>query len=78
MAEAAECCILGICCDPTLPRQALADQLDAEIPGLNAQKSMEIATFILAHYDLAPKGLLSPLLDYVAAEAREYPYRQSV
>jgi hypothetical protein len=77
MMEEQECCILGICCDPSLRRQALADKIHAEVSGINAAKALDIAEFIYDHYDLAPHGLFMPLADVIAAEAREYPYKQS-
>jgi hypothetical protein len=77
MMEAQECCILGICCEPTLAVRTLAEKIDAEVSGINASKAMDIAVFIHAHYDLAPKGMIQPLIDLVAAEAREYPYRNA-
>ena len=77
--EQEECCILGICCDPQLRRAALAEKLQRackKVPITPAQ-AIEVADWILDTYDLAPHGLLMPLVDYVAAEAREYPYQQS-
>ncbi len=74
--EATECCILGICCAEQKRIQALADQLQATVHPLNAAQALAVATFIRATYDLAPKGMIQPLIDLVAAEAREYPYQQ--
>jgi len=72
--EAQECCILGICCDDQARIQALADKIQVGT-NLNAHQSLEAATFIRATYDLVPKGMIQPLLDLVAEEAREYPYQ---
>lgn len=66
------CCILEICCGGEERLNALAKKIQDETP-LNAQHARTIATWILAHYDLAPKGLLSPLIRFVAENAREYP-----
>lgn len=76
MAEAQECCILGICCDPTLRLDALAMKLQDELK-MNKNLSEATAAWIRQNYDLTPKGLIQPLIDYVAAEAREYPCQQS-
>ena len=75
--EEQECCILGICCEPGLAQDTLATQLHDAVQGLSLPHATAVAAFIRAHYDLAPKGYLQPLLDLVATEAREYPYRQS-
>jgi hypothetical protein len=72
--EQQECCILGICCDDTTRIQALADKMQASTH-LNAHQALEAATFIRQTYDLVPKGMIQPLIDLVAAEAREYPYQ---
>jgi hypothetical protein len=72
--EAQECCILGICCDDTKRVQALADKIQAGTH-LNAHQALEAATLIRATYDLAPKGMIQPLIDLSATEAREYPYQ---
>jgi hypothetical protein len=73
MPEQEECCILSICCEPTKARDMLAAKLQAEIP-LNKKDAAAVAAFIMEHYDLAPHGLFKPLRDYIANEAREYPY----
>jgi len=72
--EQQECCILGICCDEPKRVQALADKIAMET-SLNAHQALTAASFIRQTYDLAPKGTLQPLIDLVAAEAREYPYQ---
>ena len=74
MAEAEECCVLQICCEPTLAMRTLADQIQMATH-LNVHQALEAATFIRATYDLVPKGMIQPLIDLIAAEAREYPYR---
>ncbi len=81
MPEEAECCVLSICCDAQLRRAALATMLINEAVKRHQAISTELAAlladFILDTYDLAPHGLLTPLIEYVAAEAREYPYRKA-
>lgn len=72
--EQEECCILGICCEETKRVDALAAKMLAELH-VNTHQAAEIAAWIRAHYDLAPKGTIQPLIDLVAAEAREYPYQ---
>ena len=73
--EQEECCILGICCDKKLRREALAEKLTRELE-LDPTLAATVADFIIDTYDLAPHGMLMPLVDYVAEEAREYPYQQ--
>ena len=72
--EQQECCILGICCEDVKRIKALADKIESNTH-LNAHQAFEAASFIRATYDLAPLGMLQPLIDLVAAEAREYPYQ---
>jgi hypothetical protein len=73
--EDPENCILGICCNPTRRRAALAMRLAAEVPHLNTNQAAAVADWINNNYDLAPKGLLDPLKENIAANAREYPYQ---
>lgn len=72
--EQTECCILGICCDDVKRVDALAQKL-ADETSLNEHQAEVAAQFMRDHYDLAPKGTIQPLIDLVAAEAREYPYQ---
>lgn len=73
--EAQECCILGICCDDQKRIQALADKIQTGSgQHLNDTQALAVATFIRATYDLAPKGMIQPLIDLVTEEAHEYPY----
>jgi transglutaminase-like putative cysteine protease len=73
--EEQECCILGVCCDVTLRIEGLAEKIHDDLH-LPAPQAMAVAQWIRDHYDLTPKGLIQPLIDYVAAEAREYPYQK--
>ncbi len=77
--EQEECCILGICCDPKLRREALATKLQRDVKHypLTPEQATEVADVIMDSYDLAPHNLLMPLIEYVAEEAREYPYQKS-
>ena len=73
MSEQQECCIIGACCDKHKRVERLAEYI-AEDLGFSAEDSERIAKFIRANYDLAPVGLIQPLIDAVAEMAREYPY----
>lgn len=70
------CCILGVCCPPGSEEQvkalasALADGLDWK-PGGPA--SIEVATWILTHFDLAPAGTLQSFKNIIAEMARKHP-----
>lgn len=72
--EDVENCILGICCDATRRRSALAMRLTTELK-LNDKQASDVADWVNVNYDLAPKGLLEPLAQHYAALAREYPYQ---
>lgn len=73
--EDPENCILGICCDAKRRRAALAMRLHAEVPHLGQKDADAVADWINTNYDLAPKGLLNPLKENIAANARAYPYQ---
>ncbi len=68
-----ECCVIGLCCEPTKAQSTFADQLQAAVH-LNKHDAEAVAAFVIGHYDLAPHGLFKPLMDRIAEEAREYPY----
>lgn len=72
--EGPECCILEICCGGREQVEALAGKL-VTADGLNERQAMVAAEWILARYDLAPKGSLEQLKRTVAKLARTYPGR---
>lgn len=81
MDDQQACCILEICCggDPALSRQALADYLLSELgkqhgPPVTPEMALAIATIIKSYFDLAPKGLITPLIQFTAEMARRLPY----
>ena len=57
------CCILGVCCPPGSAEQmdALAKEL-TKGAGTDHAQSKAVAALILEHFDLAPKGTVTPLL----------------
>ncbi len=73
MSNGEVCCILGICCPPDEARQKLIDEmLKRSVMTLGSKPDVEAhADYILETFDLAPKGLLQPLVDYVALHARK-------
>jgi hypothetical protein len=74
--EQEACCIIGACCDKQKRIQALADKMVADL-GTTAADALTIATWIRANWDLAPAGLLQPVIDNVAANVRAYPEYES-
>lgn len=72
--EDIENCILGICCNPMRRRDALAQRLEDEVH-LNKNQAKAVADWINDMFDLAPKDMLQPLYQYIAALARQYPYQ---
>lgn len=53
------CCLLGVCCPPQERRDALVAKLSECIGGLNTdeEKAEAAADWIVARYDLVPKGV---------------------
>lgn len=72
--EDMENCILGICCDATRRRSALAKRLHDELH-LSPEHAAAVADWMNDNYDLAPHGMLQPMAQYFAALARAYPYQ---
>lgn len=70
--EGPECCILEICCGGEEQVEALAMKIVAGT-SLPKPKAMEVAQWVIAHYDLAPYGSLVDLKRNIAALARAYP-----
>lgn len=68
-------CILGVCCEPDGPKQqkAMTAWLERKTM-LSHHEAKGVAMALLLGWDFAPKGLLQPFKDYVAARAREFPY----
>ena len=54
------CCVLCICCGDDKAMMALTKAL--ETAGLNTTEAANAAAYVLAHWDLGPKGLVQPLL----------------
>jgi hypothetical protein len=75
--EQEACCIIGACCDKQKRIQALADQIQADLTAkgihITDAVAMAMATAIRTRYDLAPAGLLQPLIDNVSENVRAYP-----
>ena len=64
-------CVLEVCCDASSEAQyeALAQMLTHDL-GPAPHKPEAVATWVLQHFDLAPKGSLSALKREVARLAR--------
>lgn len=65
------CCILGICCPPASAQQheALEKEMVKDLK-CSADDAKKHAAWTLKHFDLAPKGTLSPLIAEVARMAK--------
>lgn len=75
MSNGEVCCILGICCPPAQVRPKLIAELQ-KVSGYDDDACGKAADFLLTRFDFAPKGMIQPLIDMVAAMARATP-RQS-
>ncbi len=69
MSNGEVCCILGICCTPA---EAHA-KLSSEFVKLGAPQEYadKCAAYVKDTFDLAPKGLIAPLYEYVQAHSRK-------
>ncbi len=74
MSNGEVCCILGICCPPESGAQenALTHEIIKDL-GWELTEAQEMARWIVGRFDLAPRGLLAPLLAEVADQARKHP-----
>lgn len=72
MANGEVCCILGVCCPPAAVRDRLVAEI-AQVSGYDAAGCGPIADWLLARFDLAPKGSIQPLIAQIAAMARAHP-----
>ena len=69
-------CILAVCCPPDSDgqRRALAEEIEAAFPaqlGGSGEFPLELASWVLKNFDLAPKGSLQAFKDEIARLARE-------
>ena len=66
------CCILGVCCPPGSDRQvdALAKEMHKDL-GVDASECGRYARWVLKHFDLAPKGTVTPLIVAAAKLQRD-------
>lgn len=67
------CCILQVCCPPERAKKALADEI-AKTTGDGVLTPELVADFIIDTFDLAPKGLLQPLLKRAGDLAKAHPH----
>lgn len=66
-------CLLAICCPPERGVEVMAKWLVKE--GVDANAAEAAATCICETFDLAPKGMLQPLIQEVARLARGANYK---
>jgi hypothetical protein len=66
-------CIFAVCCPPESESQiaALAEEMGNGMSSAKGESYEDIARWVLATYDLAPKGSLQPLKDAIRDYARE-------
>ncbi len=82
MSNGEVCCILGICCPPDAARAKLAEQLGRSMAatrgtvvspsgGVPTAYAEAAADYVLSNFDLAPKGTLQPLVDYIVSHVKK-------
>lgn len=64
------CCILGVCCDAALSRDALVTQLTKV--GSDHEYAEKCADYLLATFDLAPHGSLVAFKAYMRTHAKPH------
>ena len=67
------CCILGVCCPPNSNRQssALAGEMVKDGVCGEVKEAKAIAEWLFEHFDLGPKGTVTPLLQAGAKLQRD-------
>lgn len=67
-------CLLEICCNPLRSEEALVHFFEkyCQLPNVEARKA---AKGVREYFDLGPKGLVTPLLQYAAKLARGADYK---
>lgn len=72
MSNGEVCCILGVCCPPAERKIKVSPILEADL-GLTATQAEAVWDWFDSRVDFAPKGLVQPLIDHVADQARSHP-----
>lgn len=67
--------MIGACCPPEARAGALAKYLVEQQAVASLDDGLRVAELILKHFDLAPAGTLSPLVQEVARLARGQGYQ---
>lgn len=62
---AEQCCAAMICCNLAKAIKTLGKWLARHVHGLHTDTSVAVATEIHRSFDLVPKGLLAPSIDYI-------------
>ena len=70
MSNGEVCCILGVCCPPE-QREDEAVTVLARDMGIPEEHARAAFCWFDERFDFAPKGLLQPLIDYVAQHAKK-------
>lgn len=73
MSNGAQNCAAEICCRPGSPqqREALIKEIAHDRPDWSAQQCADTADYLNEHWDLAKKGTLRPLKEWIAELARD-------
>jgi hypothetical protein len=72
MSNGEVCCILGVCCPPEERRERAVTQIANET-GTTATDAGVVFDWFDSRFDFAPKGMLQPLIDRIAEDARTHP-----
>jgi hypothetical protein len=69
------CCAVGACCGGAKDLEALVAIVKADVGSVAALDPYltAILTSVTTHFDLAPKGTIKPLIEWVAEQVRKHP-----
>lgn len=71
MSNGEVCCILGVCCPPDSRKTRVVPIMSSEL-GLTEDQAGAVFDWFDSRVDFAPKGLVQPLIDHVADQARTH------
>lgn len=57
------CCLLGVCCPPNEQKAALTAKVEEILGGSPAGTCEDVADWVLAHFDLVPKGVGAAIVE---------------
>lgn len=72
MSNGEVCCLLQVCCPPESRKKVAVDHLVSDA-GLTPEAAASAFQWFDERFDFAPKGHITPLIEHIAALARQHP-----